>query len=286
MANAAGALAGMARRDGAAARRREAAVVASMFGVTTPCVTPRASGSRSSATRCSSSTRPARAAARWRSCSRRASSSASLDVTTTEFCDQVAGGVLAGGARAARVGRAGRASRRSSRSARSTWSTSARGTPCPERYRDRNLYVHNPTITLMRTTPEECREIGRRHRAEAQRGDGPDRALRAAARRLGDRDRGPAVPRPRGRRGAVLDAARGGRRDEGRGARARRRRQRPGVRARDGEPAARADRRRAHDAERGARAAARARSTRAARSSAPAPAPASRRSAPRPAAPT
>ena len=31
----------------------------------------------------------------------------------------------------------------------------------PERYRDRNLYVHNPTITLMRTTPEECREIGR-----------------------------------------------------------------------------------------------------------------------------
>ena len=31
----------------------------------------------------------------------------------------------------------------------------------PERYRDRNLYVHNPTITLMRTTPDECREIGR-----------------------------------------------------------------------------------------------------------------------------
>jgi uncharacterized protein (UPF0261 family) len=30
----------------------------------------------------------------------------------------------------------------------------------PERYRDRNLYVHNPTITLMRTTPDECREIG------------------------------------------------------------------------------------------------------------------------------
>jgi uncharacterized protein (UPF0261 family) len=29
----------------------------------------------------------------------------------------------------------------------------------PERYRDRNLYVHNPTITLMRTTPDECREI-------------------------------------------------------------------------------------------------------------------------------
>jgi uncharacterized protein (UPF0261 family) len=30
----------------------------------------------------------------------------------------------------------------------------------PERFADRNLYVHNPTITLMRTTPEECRGIG------------------------------------------------------------------------------------------------------------------------------
>jgi len=84
----------------------------------------------------------------------------SLDVTTTEFCDLVAGGVLA--AVPDRLESAGR-----------------RGIPqvvslgaldmvnfgpfetVPERYRDRNLYVHNPTITLMRTTPEECREIGR-----------------------------------------------------------------------------------------------------------------------------
>ena len=32
----------------------------------------------------------------------------------------------------------------------------------PERFEGRNLYVHNPTITLMRTTPDECRELGRR----------------------------------------------------------------------------------------------------------------------------
>ena len=84
----------------------------------------------------------------------------SLDVTTTEFCDLVAGGVLV--AVPERLESAGR-----------------RGIPqvvslgaldmvnfgpletVPERYRDRNLYVHNPTITLMRTTPAECREIGR-----------------------------------------------------------------------------------------------------------------------------
>jgi uncharacterized protein (UPF0261 family) len=31
----------------------------------------------------------------------------------------------------------------------------------PAQYRDRNLYVHNPQVTLMRTTPEECSRIGR-----------------------------------------------------------------------------------------------------------------------------
>jgi uncharacterized protein (UPF0261 family) len=31
----------------------------------------------------------------------------------------------------------------------------------PERFGDRNLYVHNPTVTLMRTTPAECAELGR-----------------------------------------------------------------------------------------------------------------------------
>ncbi|HEV3408152.1 MAG TPA: Tm-1-like ATP-binding domain-containing protein, partial [Gaiellaceae bacterium] len=31
----------------------------------------------------------------------------------------------------------------------------------PERFRSRRLYVHNPTVTLMRTTPDECAELGR-----------------------------------------------------------------------------------------------------------------------------
>ena len=43
----------------------------------------------------------------------------------------------------------------------------------PERYRDRNLYVHNPTITLMRTTPEECRAIGRIIAAKLNAATGP-----------------------------------------------------------------------------------------------------------------
>jgi uncharacterized protein (UPF0261 family) len=32
----------------------------------------------------------------------------------------------------------------------------------PGKFKNRTLYKHNPTVTLMRTTPDECREIGRR----------------------------------------------------------------------------------------------------------------------------
>jgi uncharacterized protein (UPF0261 family) len=31
----------------------------------------------------------------------------------------------------------------------------------PARFRERNLYRHNPQVTLMRTTPGECAELGR-----------------------------------------------------------------------------------------------------------------------------
>jgi uncharacterized protein (UPF0261 family) len=31
----------------------------------------------------------------------------------------------------------------------------------PAKYEGRNFYIHNPQVTLMRTTPEECAELGR-----------------------------------------------------------------------------------------------------------------------------
>ena len=31
----------------------------------------------------------------------------------------------------------------------------------PPQFESRNLYIHNPSVTLMRTTPEECAELGR-----------------------------------------------------------------------------------------------------------------------------
>ncbi|WP_142846617.1 Tm-1-like ATP-binding domain-containing protein [Telmatospirillum sp. J64-1] len=47
----------------------------------------------------------------------------------------------------------------------------------PEKFRQRNLYVHNPQVTLMRTTPEENRKMGEWIAARLNACDGPVRFL-------------------------------------------------------------------------------------------------------------
>ena len=86
-----------------------------------------------------------------------------LDITTTEWADELAGGVLSAGPTrleaAARMG------------------VPAIVTPgcldmvnfnapetVPAKYQGRRFYAHNPQVTLMRTSPTECaRQIGRAH---------------------------------------------------------------------------------------------------------------------------
>ena len=83
-----------------------------------------------------------------------------LDITTTELADELVGGVMSAGPH--RLEAAGR-----------------KGIPqlvcpgaidmvnfgpaesVPPQFRSRNLYRHNPSVTLMRTTPEECAGTGR-----------------------------------------------------------------------------------------------------------------------------
>ncbi|MEZ6058980.1 MAG: Tm-1-like ATP-binding domain-containing protein [Planctomycetaceae bacterium] len=43
----------------------------------------------------------------------------------------------------------------------------------PERFRNRKFHVHNPTVTLMRTTPEECRKLGEEIGSKAAASTGP-----------------------------------------------------------------------------------------------------------------
>ncbi len=95
-----------------------------------------------------------------------------LDVTTTELCDDLVGGVLsAGPERLEAAGRAG-LPQVVSLGALDMVNFGARDT-VPPRFEDRNLYVHNPSVTLMRTTPEECAELGRRIARKLSAATGP-----------------------------------------------------------------------------------------------------------------
>lgn len=94
------------------------------------------------------------------------------DVTTTEWCDEVVGGVLSAGPdRLSAAGRAGIA-QVVSVGALDMVNFGAAET-VPSRFRDRKLYRHNPSVTLMRTTAEECREIGARIAGQLAGARGP-----------------------------------------------------------------------------------------------------------------
>ena len=82
-----------------------------------------------------------------------------LDLTTTEWCDELYGGVLnAGPHRLEAAGRKGIPQVVSVGAMDMVnfgpWES------VPERYKGRNLYRHNPTVTLMRTTAEENVGLG------------------------------------------------------------------------------------------------------------------------------
>src|SRR6201999_155465 len=83
----------------------------------------------------------------------------SLDITTTELCDELVGGVLsAGPERLEAAGEVG-LPQVVSLGALDMVNFGPRET-VPPQFEGRNIYVHNPTVTLMRTTPEECAERG------------------------------------------------------------------------------------------------------------------------------
>jgi uncharacterized protein (UPF0261 family)/ABC-type branched-subunit amino acid transport system ATPase component len=180
LANGANAVAGMvkARLDNQAKTERNApvdlpAIGITMFGVTTPAVQKIAADLRNDfeclvfhAT-----------GVGGRSMEKLVDSgmlAAVIDLTTTEVCDLLMGGVFPAtddrfGAiirsRLPFIGSAG---------ALDMVNFGAPDT-IPERYRQRKLHVHNPQVTLMRTTPEENERIGRWIGEKLNRMDGPVR---------------------------------------------------------------------------------------------------------------
>ena len=172
ISNAAGAICGMVTMEPANAQDEKPAIAATMFGVTTPCVTAarhileqkgyeilvfHATGAGGQA---------------MEQLIDDGAFQAVLDLTTTELADELVGGVFSAGPH--RLEAAGR-----------------KGIPqvvcpgaidmvnfgpvdtVPAQFKGRNLYIHNPGVTLMRTTPEECAEIGRRTAERLNRATGP-----------------------------------------------------------------------------------------------------------------
>jgi uncharacterized protein (UPF0261 family) len=157
LGNAAHAIAGMASRPIPAAATKPA-IGLTMFGVTTACVTQvvrELEGDYDCLVFHATGTG-------GQSMERLADSGmlvGVIDATTTEVCDHIAGGVLSAGpgrldaiagSRVPYVGSAG------ALDMVNFWSMDT----VPERYRGRRLYRHNPNVTLMRTTVQECRDIG------------------------------------------------------------------------------------------------------------------------------
>lgn len=168
LSNAAGAICGMTTAHAALKNEQPDAVgkriAVTMFGVTTPCVDsirkiltntpPNVTGYELYVFHATGSGGKA-----MERLIEEGQIDAVIDLTTTEVADELFGGVLSAGPTRLEA-------------------AAKRGIPVivsvgacdmvnfgprdsvPEKYEDRNLYVHNPTVTLMRTTKEENRQIG------------------------------------------------------------------------------------------------------------------------------
>jgi uncharacterized protein (UPF0261 family)/ABC-type branched-subunit amino acid transport system ATPase component len=175
LANAAHALAGMVTHPPAESAITKPALGLTMFGVTTPCVQAVAKRLQDDydclvfhAT-----------GVGGQSMEKLADSgllAGVLDISTTEVADEIGGGVLSAGATRMDVFARHDLPYVGSCGALDMVNFGA-WDGVPERFRSRRLYRHNPTVTLMRTTPDENRRIGEFIAAKLNAMNGPVRFL-------------------------------------------------------------------------------------------------------------
>jgi uncharacterized protein (UPF0261 family) len=173
LTNAAAAIAGMADAQAIEiADTGKPLVGATMFGVTTPCVTRARERLEELGYEVLVFHATGTGGQSMEALVRGGFIAAVLDATTTELADDLVGGVLSAGPdRLEAAGEVG-IPQVVSLGALDMVNFGPMET-VPERFRERRLYVHNPTITLMRTTPEECAELGRRIARKLNAAQGP-----------------------------------------------------------------------------------------------------------------
>jgi len=172
LANAAAAMAGMVLSPAVEHRADRPLVAATMFGVTTPCVTRAREELEARGYEVLVFHATGTGGRAMEALVEAGFLHGVLDATTTELCDDLVGGVLSAGPdRLEAAGRAG-LPQVVSLGALDMVNFGARDT-VPPQFEDRNLYVHNPSITLMRTTKEESAELGRRIARKLSAATGP-----------------------------------------------------------------------------------------------------------------
>ena len=175
LGNAAAAMAGMVRgaaASPAAGGDERPLIGATMFGVTTPCVTAARERLEELGYEVLVFHATGAGGRAMEGLVRSGFLAGVLDVTTTELADELVGGVLSAGPdRLTAAGELG-IPQVVSLGALDMVNFGPRDT-VPVRFRDRRLYEHNATVTLMRTSVDECRELGRILAAKLNAAAGP-----------------------------------------------------------------------------------------------------------------
>ena len=145
-------------------------VAATMFGVTTPCVEKARSVLEEAGYEVLVFHATGNGGQAMESLIAEGLISGVLDITTTELADELVGGVLSAGPD--RLTAAGKKGIPQVISVGATDMVNF-GADVPDEFDGRLLYVHNPTVTLMRTTPQENTKLGEDIARKAASANGP-----------------------------------------------------------------------------------------------------------------
>jgi uncharacterized protein (UPF0261 family) len=172
LSNAAGAIAGMVKVERPKAANEKPLIAATMFGVTTPCVTKARETLEKAGYEVLVFHATGTGGRTMEELIRAGFIAGVLDLTTTELADELAGGVLTAGPH--RLEAAGEIGIPHVVSAGALDMVNF-GAPetVPAKYADRKFYRHNPLVTLMRTTAAENAELGAIVAQKLNRARGP-----------------------------------------------------------------------------------------------------------------
>lgn len=171
LANAAGAICGMAKQKIPDAENKPL-IAATMFGVTTPCVSRFREKMEQAGYEVVVFHATGTGGRAMEGLIKDGYFSGVADLTTTEWCDEIVGGVLPGGPDRMEAAATKGIPQVVSCGALDMVNFHAIDT-VPEKFKHRKLFKHNPTVTLMRTSPGECKKIGKRIAEKLNMAKGP-----------------------------------------------------------------------------------------------------------------